>query len=221
MQRAGDLPDDIASLKALVLQQQAMMRAHQLEIERLRLMLAKLRRLKFGRSSEQLDQQIEQLELTLEELETAQSCASTEPPARTKASAEKPARQPLPAHLPREPIVHAAPTGPECTCPDCGSPLRVVGEDVSEVLERIPARFKVVRHVRPKFSCAKCERIVQAAAPARPIERGLAGASMLAHVIVSKYCDHLPLYRQSRIYAREGVPLERSTLTDWVGGASR
>ena len=88
------------------------------------------------------------------------------------------------------------------------------------MLEFVPARFQVIRQVRPKLSCAHCERIVQAPAPSRPIARGLAGPGLLAHVLVSKYCDHLPLYRQSEIYARAGVELERSTLADWVGGTS-
>jgi transposase len=95
--------------------------------------------------------------------------------------------------------------------------LRAAGEDVTEILERIPARYKVVRHVRPKFSCASCQTLLQASAPSRPIERGMVGASVLAHVLVSKYCDHLPLYRQSQISEREGVELSRSTLADWVG----
>jgi transposase len=99
--------------------------------------------------------------------------------------------------------------------------LRKLGEDVSEVLEYVPASFVVIRHVRPKLSCTKCDCIVQAKAPSRPIERGLPGPGLLAHVLVSKYADHLPLYRQSEIYARQGVELERSTLADWVGGASQ
>ena len=106
------------------------------------------------------------------------------------------------------------------SCPDCGGKLNFLGEDVSEILEYVLARFKVIRQVRPKLACACCERIVQAAAPSRPIERGVAGPGLLTHVLVSKYCDHLPLYRQSEMYAREGVELERSTLADWVGGTS-
>jgi transposase len=98
--------------------------------------------------------------------------------------------------------------------------LSELGEDVSEMLEYVPARFKVVRHVRPKLSCTQCDSIVQAEAPTRPIARGLAGPGLLAHVLVSKYADHLPLYRQAEIYAREGVDLERSTLADWVGATS-
>ena len=106
-------------------------------------------------------------------------------------------------------------------CPDCGGALRKLGEDVSEVLERIPARLYVIRHVRVKLACASCDKIVQAEAPSRPIERGMAGPGLLAHVLVSKYGDHLPLYRQSEIYAREGVELDRATLADWVGQTSR
>ena len=98
--------------------------------------------------------------------------------------------------------------------------MRYFGEDVSEQLEYIPDSFKVIRHVRPKFSCAGCDRVVEAPAPSRPIERGLAGPGLLAHVIVSKFADHLPLYRQSEIYARQGVEISRSTLAGWVGGAS-
>ena len=105
-------------------------------------------------------------------------------------------------------------------CPDCGGQLRQFGEDVSEQLEYIPDSFKVIRHVRPKFACNGCDRVVEAPAPSRPIERGLAGPGLLAHVLVSKFGDHLPLYRQSEIYGRQGVAIERSTLAGWVGGAS-
>src|SRR5690606_16291188 len=127
---------------------------------------------------------------------------------------QQPIRKPLPAHLPRDVALHQPAS---CQCPDCGGALRRIGEDIAEQLEYVPARFRVIRHVRPKFACARCEVIVQADAPSRPIARGLAGAGLLAHVLVSKYCDHLPLYRQSAIYAREGVELARSTLADWVG----
>jgi transposase len=95
--------------------------------------------------------------------------------------------------------------------------LKKLGEDIAEVLEYVPASFKVIRHIRPKFACTACDVIVQADAPSRPIAKGLAGPGLLAHVLVAKYCDHLPLYRQSGIYAREGVELERSTLAGWVG----
>src|SRR3984885_8087605 len=192
------------------------------EIEHLKLLIAKLRRMQFGRKSEKLDRQIEQLELRLDELQATQ--AENPPASHTPAGvapvanvAGKPARKPLPEHLPRE--VRTYPPKQKA-CPDCGGELQHLGEDVSEILEYVPARFKVIRQVRPKLACACCERIVQAQAPSRPIERGVAGPGLLAHVLVSKYCDHLPLYRQSEIYAREGVELERSTLADWVGGTS-
>ena len=214
---ADHLPDDVEVLKQMLLEREALVHSQQLQIEQLRLMLARLRRMRFGRSSEQLDQQIEQLELTLEELESAEAARPTPISPSVKELVQKPVRATLPAHLPRESITHEPPLGADCTCPDCGGLLRVMGEDVTEVPERMPARFKVVRHVRPKLSCASCDKVLQAPAASRPIERGMAGASVLAHVLVSKYCDHSPLYRQSQIYAREGVELPRSTLADWVG----
>ena len=130
----------------------------------------------------------------------------------------------LPAHLPREhhehrpaaTEAHHDAAGQPCGCSACGGRLRRIGEDVSEQLEYVPARFKVIRHVRPKLACMKCETIFQAAAPEPADRRGMAGAGLLAHVMVSKYCDHLPLYRQSRIYAREGVEIDRSTMAGWV-----
>src|ERR1700675_591826 len=207
-------------LKALIVSQHELIVSRDSEIEQLKLLIAKLRRMQFGRSSEKLDRQIEQLELRLEALQMndaetvatmPEQIASVEPVSRS-------ARRPLPAHLPREVRTHLP---KQKACPDCGGELRKLGEDVSEVLERIPSRFEVIRHVRIKLACACCERIVQAAAPSRPIERCVAGPGLLAHVLVSKYGDHLPLYRQSEIYAREGVELDRSTLADWVGGTSR
>jgi transposase len=205
---------DTASLKALVL-------AKQTEIENLKLLVLKLKRMHFGPRSEKLNVDIEQLELRLEDLEANQAAAEpvpTQPAAINETAQRKPARRSLPAELPRETETIAP---PQQACPDCGGKLRLLGEDVCETLEYVPARFKVIRTVRPKLSCACCSRIVQEPAPHRPIERGLAGPGLLAHVLVSKYADHLPLYRQSEIYAREGVELDRSTLADWVGGASR
>ena len=207
-------------LKALIVSQHELIVSRESEIEQLKLLIAKLRRMQFGRSSEKLDRQIEQLELRLEALQqndaemaaaVPEEISSMEPVARS-------VRRPLPAHLPREVRTHLP---EQKTCPDCGGELRKLGEDVSEVLERIPSRFQVIRHVRVKLACACCDRIVEAAAPSRPIERGIAGPGLLAHVLVSKYGDHLPLYRQSEIYAREGVELDRSTLADWVGETSR
>src|SRR5271168_3111290 len=208
-------------LKALILTQHEQLLSRDNEIEHLKLLIAKLRRLQFGRKSEKLEREIAQLELRLDELEATQAekvATSQTPAAAPVAHAARSARRPLPEHLPREtrkyPPKHTA-------CPDCGGELKHLGEDVSEMLEYVPARFKVIRQVRPKLACACCERIVQAEAPSRPIERGLAGPGLLAHVLVSKYCDHLPLYRQSEIYAREGVELDRSTMAEWVGGCSR
>ena len=176
------------------------------EIEHLKLLLSQLRRMQFGRKSEKLERQIEQLELRLEDLQQAQAAerhpAESTRPARTFPTTiplAKPARRPLPEHLPRQTQTHVP---KQSACPDCGGELRKLGEDVSEMLEYVPACFQVIRHVRPKLSCRQCERIVQAPAPSRPIARGLAGPGLLAHVLVSKYADHLPLYRQCEIYER-------------------
>ena len=207
--------------------------AKTLQIEQLKAQLAVLRRARFGRSSEKLDREIEQLELVLGELEesVAESNARTEQakqerasPARAKASTSaqpadrKPGgRKPLPAHLPREQVVHQPP--PACVC--CGGKvLRKIADDLTEVLEYVPSSFKVMQHVRPKLSCRDCETIVQAALPSFPIERGRPGPGLLAHVAVSKYADGLPLHRQSVIYARQGVDLDRSTMADWMGSAA-
>ena len=215
MEETSDLPDDVEILKQIVLEQRARLLSNKLQIEQLKLDLSKLKRMQFGRSSEQLDEKIAQLELTLEELEAREAAL---PAAVIAALPErvKPVRRPLPESLPRETIVHSS----EPLCPGCAAQMRVLGEDVAEMLEYVPSHFKVIRHVRPKLSCPKCQKIVQAEAPPRPIARGLAGPGLLAHVLVSKYCDHLPLYRQSQIYLRDGIDLDRSTLADWVGSAS-
>ena len=215
------LPAD--ALRALILTQHQQLLSRENEIEHLKLLIAKLQRMQFGRKSEKLQRQIEQLELRLEELGAKREATSPvegqprEPSIFITSPAAKPVRRALPEHLPRETQTHA-PKQAKC---DCGGELRKLGEDVSEVLEYVPDHFKVIRHVRTKLSCTKCDCIVQAAAPSRPIERGVAGPGLLAHVLTSKYCDHLPLYRQSEIYARHGVELERSTLADWVGGTAQ
>ena len=187
------------------------------QIEYLKQVIEKLRRTLFGRKSEKIVVQLEQLELELEELETAQAAAETVAIRPEAAPAARPRRKPLPEHLRREDITH---TPAQDCCPDCGGSLKQFGADVSEQLEYVPESFKVIRHVRPKFACAACERVVEAPAPSRPIEHGLPGPALLAHVLVSKYCDHQPLYRQSEIYARQGVEIERSTLAGWVGASS-
>ena len=212
---APTLPNDIEALKAMVLAERAKLASATIQIEQLKLLIAKLRRMQFGRSSEKLSSEIEQLELRLEELETAEAARTPVETVPVEKECKRPVRRPLPDHLPRESIVHQ----PVCTCPDCGGSMKQIGEDVSEVLEHIPESFKVIRHVRPKLACTKCDTIVQQPAPSRPIARGIAGPGLLAHVLVSKFADHLPLYRQSEIYARQGVDLDRSTLADMVGGA--
>jgi transposase len=222
------LPDldalDVEALKVLVMAQHSELleqqQSNSQQIEHLKLVIEKYRRMIFGSKSEKLTGQLEQLEFRLEELETAQAATEAAQQRSTRTTTKsrpRASRKPLPEDLPREVITHL----PACTCcPDCGGGLRQFGEDVSEQLERIPATYKVIRHVRPKFACAACERVVEAPAPARPIEHGLPGPGLLAHVLVSKFGDHLPLYRQSEIYAREGVDLCRSTLAGWVGAAS-
>jgi len=188
------------------------------EIERLKLLVEKLQRLLFGTKSEKVLRQIEQLELQLEDLQVATAAdvhhlaASTGKPAPAKPAPAKPFRRPLPEHLPRE--IHTHMPDHEA-CPNCGGKLRELGEDAAEMLEYVRASFKVIRHVRPKLSCQQCERIVQAPAPSRPIDRGLAGPGLLAHVLVSKYADYQPLYRQSDIYAAK---VSTSTAPRWPDG---
>ena len=195
------------------------LRSRSERIEHLKLMVDKLRHVLFGARSEKIVVKLEQLELELEDDETthAELEAGAERVSPAKEPKARPERKPLPEHLSREVVTHT-PSG-DC-CADCGGQLRQFGEDVSEQLEYVPDSFKVVRHVRPKFTCTGCDRVVEAPAPSRPIERGLAGPGLLAHVIVSKFSDHLPLYRQSEIYARQGVEISRSTLAGWVGAAS-
>jgi transposase len=219
------LPDlstlDAAALRTLILEQHARLLARDNEIENLKLLLLKLRRMQFGRKSEKLDKQIAQLELQLEDLEASQTESVAAPRADAEAApspSRKPGRRPLPEHLPRE-VRTQMPR--QTACPACGGALRQLGENVSEILEYVPAQFKVIRQVRPKLACTGCDTIVQAPAPSRVIERGQAGPGLLAHVLVSKYADHLPLYRQAEIYERSGVELGRATLADWVGASSR
>jgi hypothetical protein len=199
------LPRDTSTLQAMVVAQQA-------EIEHLNLIIAKLRRMQFGQSSEKIDEMVGQLELALEELETgkAERAGLTEITPAEEAPG-KPVRKPLPDHLPRDTVVHA----PEhACCPDCGGHLKPLGEDVSEVLDYVPASFRVIRHVRPKLACGCCDTIVQAPVAGRPITRGMAGAGLLAHVLVAKYCDHRvlrtrpPLFGWKRCFTKdEGRPL--------------
>ena len=199
------LPNDIAALHQIIVSQAADMASERdarrreaelaaakaglmakaLEIEKLKLQIARLRRQQFGRSSEKMAREIEQLELRLEELEAEErqprpavpdaSARDEAEPTLAGSKAKKSARRPLPAHLPRREVVHE----PSCTCPTCGGEMRKVGEDVTEILDYIPGRFEVIRHVRPAFSCRRCESMVQAPMPSLPIERGQPGAGLL------------------------------------------
>lgn len=245
------LPQDVPTLQAMLVERDLM-------IEKLKLQIARMKRVRFGASSEQHDQHILQLELIVEELESTVSTLTCTVPdsldatladgavagsVRDDASGAVPTpitpatpmrTRALPAHLPREHMRYE-PTGKEaqsdalgrshtpasCGCKHCGGEadqLTHLGDDESELLEYVPGRFKVIVQVRPKYVCGGCRSISQADAPVRPLARSYAGAGLLAHVLTSKYADHLPLYRQSEIYAREGIDLSRSTLADWVGG---
>jgi transposase len=198
-----------------------------LEIEHMKMQLASLRRQRYGQSSEKLDRDIAQLEMRLEDLEETageQIAADPKPPeleseagSQTTKPQRKPAgRKPLPEHLPREIVVHE----PEitCICSSC-DPARLakLGDSTTEVLEKIPATLKVIRHVRPKYACRVCETVFQAPAPDLPIEKGRPGPGLLAHVAVSKYCDGLPLYRQAGILERQGIDVDRATMAQWIG----
>ena len=214
----ANLPDDVDNLKALVVEQAWM-------IEKLKLQIAALKRARYGRSSEGLDAAIAQMELALEALETEGAPEGEARPGREDAGEaeaedagkQKPVRRPFPRHLEREEVEHLP--GGGC-CARCGHGLHRIGEDVTEVLDYVPARFRVIRHLRPKMACRRCEAVHQAPMPSLPIQKGKPGPGLLAHVIVSKFTDHLPLYRQSEIYAREGVEIHRNTMTDWLGSAA-
>ena len=194
--------------------------AQMARIEQLEFLVAKLKRAQFGPKSEKLAVNETQLTLCLSgSVIEAQTIAQTQPPEASKEKSAPASRKSraLPAHLRREVRTHL----PEHTkCPCCDGELRRLGEDTSEMLEYLPASFFVIRHVRPKMSCRKCSCVVQAPAPERVIDRGLPGPGLLAHVVTAKFCDHQPLYRQSQIFAREGVELDRSILARWVGEAA-
>jgi transposase len=240
MSIADSLPTDLASAHALIIAQREALGAAEarataaesdatyrtLLIEKLKYTIKKLRHERFGQSSER-GALLDQLELQLADLEEDASQAEAAARMAAEAASEtitvpsferrRPARRPLPEHLPRERIVYPAPS----VCPCCGGgTLRKIGEDVTETLELIPRQWKVIQHVREKFSCRACEAITQPPAPSHPIARGRAGPKLLAHILFSKYGLHLPLNRQSTTYAREGIDLDVSTLADWVGAAA-
>lgn len=211
---ADSLPDDLGMLKAMLL-------AERVRAERLEQIIKELQRHRFGRRAETLPE--DQLLLGLEEVE--QEAASGEAETDAANAAERPSRTAkrrtnrglLPAHLPRiEMVVDIG----DHACPCCRNVLHRIGEDVSKRLDIVPAQFRVLVVRRPKYACRTCETMVQAEAPARLIEGGLPTEATVAQVLVSKYADHLPLYRQAQIYSRQGLNLDRSTLADWVGRAA-
>jgi transposase len=218
----ADLTDDVEALRALVLEQAReidALKVFKAEIERLKAIIAALQRHRFGRRSEQLDP--DQFELALEEVETALAEAEHARDKASRAPAERPRktnRGSLPAHLERiEQVVDID----DEACPCCGGALHQIGEDVAERLDVVPTTFRVLVTRRPRYGCRSCESaVVQAPAPARIVEGGIPTEALIAQVLVAKYADHLPLYRQAQIYARQGIHLDRSTLADWVGRAA-
>jgi len=204
------LPDDPSELRSVAVQLVATVKSQALRIAKLEHQLAGHRRHRFGSTSETMDQ----LELKLEEEEIAAATIAPTVSDDTVATPKnKPKRKALPDSLPRNEEV----LSPGDACGECGGTLKTLGEDITEELEYVPGRFVVNRFIRPRMACACCEAICQAPLPSRPIERGRPGPGLLAHVLVNKYADHCPLYRQSQIFNREGIDLDRSTLSDWVG----
>jgi transposase len=223
------LPDDPSGLRAAVLAMRAELAAERAlrqrledQNERLRHFIRQLQRMQFGRRSEKLDP--DQLALALEDLEQAVAEADaeaekTDPPLReTRGRERRRSRGALPEHLPRIEVVVEPSTK---LCPCCQGAMHVIGEDRSERLDVIPVRYQVVVTRRPKYGCRACESaVVQAPAPPRLIEGGLPTERMVAHVLVTKYADHAPLYRQAQMLARQGIVIDRSTLASWVGCAA-
>jgi len=210
-----NLPSEPALLQHLLRDMAAVVEYRDGEIERLKLIIKKLQRAQFGRRSERLDD--DQLVLALDDLESdIGQIEESHPITIAETASALPKRKPLPDHLPREEILLDVPSD---ACPCCGGTMHRIGESESEMLDWVPARLRVIRTTRPKYACRVCNKVVQAAAPERPIAGGLATPALLAKVLISKYCDHTPLYRQSQIFARHGVEIERSTLAGWVGGA--
>lgn len=219
---AAVIPDpdrdvQIAALTAALATAKAELAARDLLIETLRVQIARMQRMAFGASSEKLNVEIEQLELALEEIEAAATVTALALPV-PKADRPVPTRA-LPEHLPRDEVV-CEPVSGTCACPDCGGALRRLSADAAEQLDVAPLAWRVVRTIRPKYRCRACERIVQAPAPVTAMARGRATFATLAHVVVSKFDHHLPLYRQAEMMAAQGIDIDRSTLAGWTGQAS-
>ena len=224
------LPDDVNGLKTALLAEREARREFEARasgaeamVVHLKLIIAKLKRDRFGASAERSQKLLAQLEMELEELETTaaeeEAATSSQPQGQTNVrpfTRRKPVRAPLPAHLPRERVVLPSPT----SCPCCGGKLVKLGETTTETLESIPRSYKVIQTVREKFSCRSCETISQPPAPFHPIDRGRAGPELLATILHSKFGEHQPLNRQSERFAQEGINLSVSTLADWVGACS-
>ena len=219
-----------AALSSEVKRSHEALKIAQLTIDKMKVELAYLRRMKYGRSSEKLEHAQPQLELVGgqggapvvepsadagEDDGLKSNVTSLERERKKREPKTRPGLRELPEHLPRRTVVHNPQGG--CDCAACGAGLREIGQDVSEVLDYVPGTFHVVRHVRPKLACAGCKTITQALAPTRPMDRCMAGAGLLTHIVVSKFADHVPLYRLCQIYGRDGVEMSRSTLTDMVG----
>jgi transposase len=228
----ADLVASNAALRGEVKRSHEALKVAQLTIDKMKVELAYLRRMKYGRSSEKLEHA--QLELVGgqvaqpvmeppadagEDDGLAPNVTSIETERKKREPRTRPGLRELPAHLPRRSVVHTALGG--CGCPACGGSLREIGQDVSEVLDYEPGSFHVVRHVRPKLACAGCHTITQALAPTRPVDRCMAGAGLLTHIAVSKFADHVPLYRLSQIYGRDGVEMSRSTITDMMASCGQ
>lgn len=217
-------PDDILLLKQRLAEQEALIHALQeklsnreREIDHLQAQLDKLRRMNFGSRSEKVSRRIAQMEADLNRLQKESDTLTgrVDDPAVQRPLRQTRTRKPFPDSLPRDEkrLLPAEPC-----CPDCGGALRYLGEDAAEQLELMRSAFRVIRTVREKHACTKCDAIVQAPAPSRPIERGIAGPGLLARVLSSKYAEHTPLYRQSEIYDRQGA---RSLLSGWVDACCR
>jgi len=220
----------IASLEAENAKLSATLRAHDLLVQTLRTRIAKLQKQAFGKSSEKIEREIAQLELALEDLQVAMAeadeAAGPEDDAEEDiaTSNEAAPEEKLPRRRPR--ISNDAPRerrelDPGDSCPDCGGDLRILGEDVSELIDMIAAQLKVIEIARIKKSCRRCEKIVQEPAPSRPIPRSMAGPGLLAYILTSKFDDHVPLYRQHEIFERMGADIPDATLVDWCGAAMR
>lgn len=214
--------DEILLLKQRLAGQEALNRAllekladREREIDHLQAQLDKLRRMNFGRRSEKVSRRIAQMEADLKVLQKESDTLTgrVDDPEVQRSLRQTRTRRPIPESLPRD---EKRMLPAQSCCPECGGSLSYLGEDAAEQLELMRSAFRVIRTVREKHACTQCDAIVQAAAPSRPIERGIAGPELLARVLTSKYAEHTPLYRQSEIYDRQGVELSRSLLSGWV-----